>query len=476
MQHIDTDIDTDSDSDIDEVTCGARAQSSTQALHTTCSIEYGPQMDDPVHRRGGLTVARVPGFTTPFVIFAPSPCPTADSLLANLYSSSSDEDSSSIDSISSNAFQNDMSFKLQEGDNEIVRCVLLENGFKEVDQNISTCNISWTSSSLKTFTLQQSCSNQKLNHFPRSSEITRKDRLYLNISRMQSTHGFKHFDFVPKTFLLPQAKQGLLNAWKQEPDSAWIVKPVASSRGRGITIVTHESELPATSEPLVACRYLTNPLLVDGFKFDLRLYVAVTSYSPLCIYLFEEGLARFATSKFTMSKAHLRDVFVHLTNYSVNKKSRNYVHCSNIDIEDFGNKWSLSALLQHLKDVGVDIVLLMSRIEDLVIKTILAGEMHIDSACRTHMPHNNTCFELFGFDILVDALLKPWLLEVNLSPSLACESPMDLKIKSHLIADFLTLGVIPVRPPGRRVRLNQTISRHVRDRRFLFCIARHNLY
>lgn len=55
--------------------------------------------------------------------------------------------------------------------------------------------------------------------------------------------------------------------------------------------------------------------------------------------------------------------------------------------------------------------------------------------------------ELFGFDILIDDTLKPWLLEVNLTPSLGCDSPLDVRLKSALIADLLTLVGIPAVDP-----------------------------
>ena len=55
------------------------------------------------------------------------------------------------------------------------------------------------------------------------------------------------------------------------------------------------------------------------------------------------------------------------------------------------------------------------------------------------MTHKNNCFELLGYDILIDSDLKPWLMEVNLSPSLATESPLDLKIKSQLFVDMMNL-------------------------------------
>jgi tubulin polyglutamylase TTLL4 len=68
-----------------------------------------------------------------------------------------------------------------------------------------------------------------------------------------------------------------------------------------------------------------NPHLIDGFKYDMRIYVLVTSYDPLKIYLFKEGLVRFATEKYTTNILSLKKRFIHLTNYSVNKKAEGYV-------------------------------------------------------------------------------------------------------------------------------------------------------
>lgn len=72
-------------------------------------------------------------------------------------------------------------------------------------------------------------------------------------------------------------------------------------------------------------KYLSNPHLIDGLKYDLRIYVLVTSYDPLKIYLFKEGLVRFATEKYSTNANSLKKRFVHLTNYSVNKKAEGYV-------------------------------------------------------------------------------------------------------------------------------------------------------
>lgn len=83
--------------------------------------------------------------------------------------------------------------------------------------------------------------------------------------------------------------------------------------------------------------------------------------------------------------------------------------------------------------------LFWSRIYDVIIKSIISGEHHIFNAVKKTCVHRSNCFELFGYDILIDSELKPWLIEINLSPSLACDSPLDLTIKTNLIADTLTM-------------------------------------
>ena len=84
--------------------------------------------------------------------------------------------------------------------------------------------------------------HQRVNHFPRSYELTRKDRLYQNIERLQHAKGSKHFNFVPKTFMIP-AEYSEFAATHHRMRGAWIVKPVASSRGRGIFIVSHPNQV-----------------------------------------------------------------------------------------------------------------------------------------------------------------------------------------------------------------------------------------
>ena len=91
--------------------------------------------------------------------------------------------------------------------------------------------------------------------------------------------------------------------------------------------------------------------------------------------------------------------------------------------------------------MGHDDELLFKKMEDCIIKTIISVEPVINNATDMFCPaKSNNCFELFGFDILIDSKLEPWLLEVNLTPALSCDSPLDQKIKSNVIADLLSLA------------------------------------
>ncbi|XP_071665557.1 tubulin polyglutamylase TTLL5 isoform X7 [Patagioenas fasciata] len=305
-----------------------------------------------------------------------------------------------------------LSYKIVRTDSRLVRSILTAHGFHEVHPNSSDYNLMWTGSHLKPSLLRSLTDIQKVNHFPRSYELTRKDRLYKNVSRMQLAHGFKTFHILPQTFILPTEYQDFCNTYSKDR-GPWIVKPVASSRGRGVYLINNPNQIVLEDNILVS-RYISNPLLIDDFKFDVRLYVLVTSYDPLVIYLYEEGLARFATVRYDQTSKNIKNQFMHLTNYSVNKKSGDYVSCDDPEVEDYGNKWSMSAILRYLKQEGRDTA------------------------------------ELYGFDVLIDDTLKPWLLEVNLSPSLACDAPLDLKIKASMLSDMFTLVGFVCQDPGQR--------------------------
>lgn len=98
-----------------------------------------------------------------------------------------------------------------------------------------------------------------------------------------------------------------------------------------------------------------------------------------------------------------------------------------------------------MREQGIDDIAIWKKIEDICIKTILSAEQQMFMGYTQQVPFKDNCFELLGFDILIDSLLEPWLIEVNLSPSLGCDSNLDQRIKGNLISDLFTLiGIVPV--------------------------------
>ena len=96
-------------------------------------------------------------------------------------------------------------------------------------------------------------------------------------------------------------------------NSFWILKPVANACGRGIKLYNKRTKI-TNKKNYLASEYIKKPHLINGFKYDLRIYVLITSYDPLRIYLYDDGLVRFATEKYDFKKSSLKERFVHLTN------------------------------------------------------------------------------------------------------------------------------------------------------------------
>ncbi|XP_047136539.1 tubulin monoglutamylase TTLL4 isoform X3 [Hydra vulgaris] len=286
---------------------------------------------------------------------------------------------------------------------KVVRDCVKRTGFKMTKKNPNWLGL-W-GKHMKSIEFRTICIFQKVNHFPGTFQIGRKDKLWKNFSRFQTIHGEKNFNFMPQTFILPNDLCLLRRQWR-ERKRKWIVKPPASARGKGIKIISSWEELPK-KQFLVVQRYIINPYLINGCKFDLRVYVYVSCFDPLRVYIFNDGLVRFATRKYSARTATLSDKYIHLTNYSVNKQNKKVYKQPGIENNNLSHK---------------------------------CGEYLVNSQARRNTKSRYNCHELFGFDIILDSNLKPWLLEVNISPSLQANSSTDLNIKSQLVKDLLNIA------------------------------------
>lgn len=220
------------------------------------------------------------------------------------------------------------------------------------------------------------------------------------------------------------------------------MKPEASCQGRGIFLTRNLDDVNPYDHYVIQ-RYLHKPFLIEGLKFDLRIYVFLCGVDPLRIYMFNEGLSRFATETYSPPNNHnLDNLFMHLTNYAINKTSSKFVQNKNEDVDNVGHKRSLTFIWKYLEEMGHDVSQIKKDVEATIIKTICAVQpqlSHIYRSCQPDDLENSMCYELLGFDIIFDRNLKPWILEVNHSPSFSTDSPLDFKIKKNLIVDTIKL-------------------------------------
>ena len=311
---------------------------------------------------------------------------------------------------------------------------------------------------------------------------------------------------------------------KAAASCAYIVKPDNGCQGAGITLVIGHQQLQqlleseSAPERCVVQSYLPNPLLVDGLKFDLRLYVVMTCASPLQAFLSTRGVARFASHKWCpVDKANQDDMMMHLSNSSINQVNTGV-----------SNKWELPRLWKRLAEEGHDVEQLWLSVHKLVALTLAAmqppvahahstaftvpfkrvkkppaaaaggstgssrnsskpasrrpstestgasgykgdaaaGSSSIDSTSSAveelleaapsapapaadGVPQPEAsgiarrCFQILGFDVMLDAQLKPWLLEVNHSPSMALQGNDELECdaKCSVLNAALQLGL-----------------------------------
>ena len=134
--------------------------------------------------------------------------------------------------------------------------------------------------------------------------------------------------------------------------------------------------------------------------------------------------------------------FIHLTNYSLNKSNPNFIYNTSAEHMDVGHKRTLSSTYTYLAKRGHDVDKLKTQINDLIIKTVIAGLptiAHQYQGCQPEEYEGNMCFHILGVDVMLTTDLKPHLIEINHTPSFETSTPLDYKIKKALIMDTLKL-------------------------------------
>ncbi|CAH8462960.1 unnamed protein product [Dicrocoelium dendriticum] len=383
----------------------------------------------------------------------------------------------------------------------LLRRTFLEAGMSEFDPEHHSENqwdLWWKGFRFRECELALLKTSQRVNHHPaplgRQTDITRKDGLLRAIRHMCVTYPkCSSLLLFPTTFNLPREEHRFVSAFCQRARSArtklciqnqhtkgeelcdrclaegctelehqtqmeslpsqniWILKPADMSRGRGVFVFNQLEDLVYISKSVVQ-KYISDVLLIEGYKFDLRLYAVVPSYSPFIVYICTEGLIRFATEPYNLSD--LKNVYSHLTNSSINISGPGYsIDKTGIGL---GCKWTIGQFRQWMADRNINDRFLWIRIQALIILTLLSQ--------ASETPKVPNAYELLGFDILVDSHLRPWLLEVNANPSLSNQCMVDEVVKKPLLNSILEMLRLEQSPMGyadERVLYSASLRTHM---------------
>ncbi|KAK7889442.1 hypothetical protein WMY93_025002 [Mugilogobius chulae] len=290
---------------------------------------------------------------------------------------------------------------------EIVRAVICEMGFIKTRDEDETANLIWNDSAVQHEKIAELRNYQRINHFPGMGEICRKDCLARNMSKMIKCQP-QEYSFIPKTWIFPAEYTQFQNYVKElrrkRKQKTFIVKPANGAMGHGISLIRNCEKLPA-QEHFIVQEYLDKPFLMEGYKFDLRIYILLRQkyHAP--------------------SEANLSQLYMHLTNYSVNKHNENFERDETVDK---GSKRSISWFTEFLRANDYDVAKFWGDISELVVKTLIVAEPH----CLLRGA---------GFDIILDRKLKPWLLEINRAPSFGTDQRIDYDVKRGVLLNALQL-------------------------------------
>ncbi|TPP39823.1 Tubulin-tyrosine ligase family protein [Leishmania donovani] len=335
----------------------------------------------------------------------------------------------------------------------LIRKIAEEMGFEmettEDELNEYKFNLCWSDTVLSLMRLVRLRNWQRTNHFPSMYLLCRKGHLSTTLGKMRRKLP-SHFAYYPRTWSMRsermQFTQYMTAVRQRRILKYFILKPNSGCQGRGIVVA--RDPLTALDEHIldnyIVQEYVHRPLLLEGKKFDLRVYVLLTSIRHPSIFLFNDGLVRICTEPYeTPNEENVKQACKHLTNYAVNKKSSEFVFNTNVEHMDVGNKRNFGFLNRWLAEGGHSPDVFWNEVGFIVVKTILAAQPIIakvyDSCFPTGFNEGYCCFEVLGFDILIDNKMKPWLMEVNHTPSFATETPLDYEIKSKLISEVWSI-------------------------------------
>ncbi len=253
------------------------------------------------------------------------------------------------------------------------------------------------------------------------------------------------YNFHPESYLLPYDKEIILKKfqnYKQTENDLWIYKPPNGLQGKGIKFMQTSEDFLKYS---FINKYISNPHLLNGKKYHLRLYLIVTGVLPLKVYMHNRGQVMRAFTNYSSNLKQVGRRTSTITNAHANINLKGYNPNVGFDSEE-GSHWSLNLLNQYITKRNGNWNKIWEEIKDICFKTFLINYDKIQKRYLEEFKNlrSNNIAHRYGFDIMIDDNLRPWLLEVNSRPAMIFYNQINVYNKLQVQADQLNIiGMVP---------------------------------